>query len=103
MHRVVAWSLLSIPGRPSFLTTDLQLPLRESGDFQTGARQLRRVLESPLLVLLAATPKERPPTQPTSRSSRSPPRRPGRTTPDPGNRAPSGIDAWPSGNSPISP
>ena len=23
--------------------------------------------------------------------------------PDPGNRAPSGIDAWPSGNSPISP
>ena len=30
-------------------------------------------------------------------------RRPGRTMPEPGNRAPSGIDAWPSGNSPISP
>ena len=72
---------------------------------ETNGQNRRNVctsIESPLSVLSAATPKERPATQPTSRSFHSPPRRPGRTMPDPGNRAPSGIGASPSGNSPIS-
>jgi hypothetical protein len=48
-------------------------------------------IESALSVSSAATPKERPPMQPTSRPFRSRPKRPGRTMPDPGNRGPSGI------------
>ena len=46
-----------------------------------------------LIGFIGATPKERPPTQPTSRCSRWLPRRPERTMAGPGNRAPSGIGA----------
>jgi len=49
---------------------------------------------SPLSVSSAAMQKHTPPTPPRSRSSRSQPRRPGRTNPEPGNRAASGIDAF---------
>ena len=70
---------------------------------ETNGQNRRNVCtstESLLSVSSAATPKQRPPTQPTSRSSRSPPRRPRGTMPGLGNLAPSCIDAWPSGNWP---
>ena len=87
------------PQKSSFLSGEPR-PLAFGCPRQTGGtrRNVCTSIESPLSVSSAATPKERPPTQPTSRSFRLRLKRPGRTMPDPGNPAPSGIDVWPSGN-----
>jgi hypothetical protein len=78
--------------------TSIQAPWQNG--IATGGQNRRNVCtsrESLSSVSSAAMPKRRSATQRTSQCSRSPPRRPGRMTPERGNRGPSGIDASPSG------